>query len=287
VGTFVDSTFAENNKIKRIAIPLRVEDNPFFLACYEELSLACSKRKIEMVLGDGSHEAEFIEKLSSFKYDVAIIRFPAGPNREAILRQKLKKSQIRTVIINDWWFGGENFFSVLTNEESAMETLLEHLFKNGHKHIALLDDGYNCKRIKAHNAFIKWHWKHNIKLTPQQFIYFRDSDFCKSLNNLSSLGITALVSMFDLLTIDAMKRLSSFNIKVPEQLSIVSFDGTKQIRDRNITSMQQNIEVLVDNAIKMILSKNYGISKPIIIESALSEGKTVMNLTTKSTSQKK
>jgi DNA-binding LacI/PurR family transcriptional regulator len=278
VGTFVDGTVYENHKIKKIAIPLRVENNPFFLACYEELSLACSKHGIEVILGDGLHEAEFIDKLSSNNSHLAIIRFPAGPNQEAILRKKLKKSQIKTVIVNDWWFGGKDFSSVLTNESSALETLLDNLLKNGHKHIALLDDTYTSKRIKAHETFIKWHWKQNFKLDSQQFIYFWEDDFHAHLDSLLSHGITAVISMFDLLTIRTMKYLSSVNIKVPEQLSFVSFDGTKQIQDKNITSMQQNIKALVDNAIRMVLSDDSDTPESITIESELFEGKTVKNL---------
>lgn len=280
VGTFI-SRGPEIPSIKVIGIPLRVEGNPFFIACYEKLSYACNKRGIKVILGNGVNEMEFIERLAEETDEHAMIRFPAGPNHEAALQAKLKKHSIRTVTLNDWWSEGGPFPCIRTDEESTVEKLLDFLFRKGHRNIALLDDHFNCPRIRAHQAFIQWHWKKNIQLHSAQFLYFGADDYRTRLAELPQNGISAVLSLFDLLSLNTLEMLEYMHIKVPEQLSIVSFDGTREAAMKNLTASQQDLDAMVEKTLELLFSTDYHSTNVIKITSKFISGETVADLSSK------
>jgi DNA-binding LacI/PurR family transcriptional regulator len=277
IGTFVERDVATNG-INKIYVPLRVDYNPFFVSCYEEISSTCSQLGIEVILGSGNEEDKFIDRMVSETDNPAVLRFPTGPSNEYELQKKLYSAGARTVILNDWWLRGGIFPCVLTDEESALWTLLDHLYKCGHRRIVLLDDAHYCQRLSAHDAFIRWHWMHGDHVDQEQFLYLEQKDVYDRLIKLIENGVTALITLFDLVAIQTLSRLENAGIKVPEQLSIVSFDGTQQAEKYKLTFMRQDVKKLVSKALETLMSDNYKQDGVIKIQSELVLGESVIDI---------
>lgn len=280
VGTFVAEPKV---KLKKLGVPLRVQDNPFFTSVYEELSKVCNEYNIEIILGDGAHEMDFIERIALENQNsagqCAIIRFPSDPLQEPKLQEKIKQLGIKTVILNDWWFHGGDFPCICFDEEEAVCTLLDYFYEKGHRKIALLDDTYSSKRICAHQAFVKWHWKNGFALTPDQELYFWDEQFTEKINALPAKGITAVICLFDLLALRTLPVLKQAGIDVPNDLSIASIDGTRQAVEADITTMRQDVKGMVRKSIDLLLAEEALPEGTIKTVSELFAGGSVLDLT--------
>ena len=274
VGTFVAYNSDSCLKINKIGVPLRVEKNPFFAALYEKISETANKLGIQIIFGDATNmdEAKFIERLAR-EGCKNMIRFAAGAIAEPTLQNVLKKNGMRTVIINDWWFNGGGFPCVRSDEETAVCELLDYLYMEGHRHIALLDDVFRDTRINAQKAFMQWHWKHKIAPVPEQFFFFWDDKTHKHLYKMPENGMSAVLCLFDILAFNLMDIFSEKGISTPKDISIVGMDGVSTSFNNGLTAMQQDIDALVEKSFQILLSNTYGNTDIVKVKCKLCQGK--------------
>lgn len=126
----------------------------------------------------------------------------------------------------------------------------------------------------------------NIELlsVPSTYRYYQES--IKKINKIITEKYVTLFFSSDLLAVQYMSEFYNFNISVPKDVSIVSFDGTPYSKYATppITSVHQNIneksEIAVDLLVKRI--KRLAI-KPVTIQITpeLFEGKSVENVSKK------
>jgi DNA-binding LacI/PurR family transcriptional regulator len=274
VGTFIKNPkFA---KCDRIAIPIRIEGNPFIVACYEEISKIANTLGIQTVLGSGADELGFIERLEQDGVK-SMLRFPGDPFHEKPIHDALKKSGIKAVVLNDWWLEGGDFACVRNDEAAAANALLEHLYQNGHRKVILLQDAIFESRTNVVNAFQRWHFRHNIQFDTNNFLY-NGYNYKEVSELIQKEGFTAILSTYDINALNIIKRLSSRGISFFDDMSIVSMEGTEEAISRKITVTCQNVTELISTAFRVLLRTSYSNSKVIKMNFEFINGKSVKNI---------
>ena len=271
VGTFVRGG-APAPAITKIGVPLRVEGNPFFVSCYEEMSRVANELGIQTAFGSGERELDFIERLAADGVK-AMIRFPGGPSGESAVHECLRRHGMRAVMINDWWLEGGPFPCVRTDEEAAATELLEHLHALGHRNVALCQDSFEESRPGVERVFHRWHWRHGLRIEPSQLIYLAGSreEFVKTIGRGK---FSALLFTFDVNALIHLRQLRANGLRVPEDVSVASMDGIHDALAVGVTVMKQDIPALVKEAFRTLLPADYdkaGVSK---IAAQLIKGKT-------------
>jgi len=111
----------------------------------------------------------------------------------------------------------------------AAETITTHLIKLGHKKIAYISGNLDMLLYRdRYNGYISALEKHNLPFDPKLVRYGNSSiqsgyDNMKELLEIDS-SITAVFAAGDAMAIGAIKALSNFGLRVPEDCAVAGFD---------------------------------------------------------------
>jgi GntR family transcriptional regulator of arabinose operon len=277
VGTFIREDAGV--KIDRIGVPLRLESNPFFVSCYEMISKVAETFSVKAVFGDGMDELSMLDRFAADGIK-AVIRFPGDPYREKAVWDKLLKLNMRTVVLNDWWLDGGPFPCVKTDEAQAAGLALNYLYSQGHKKIALIQDVFEENRFDLMKEFNRFHLEHGLMLSEENFMCFCGEKYLAVIDTLKQNKFTAVFSCFDYNTTRLLDKLSREGISVPSDVSVVSFDGTQSMEEKGITTIKQNIQELIREAFRIVLSKSYSDTKIRKVSAEIAVRKSVRAINT-------
>ena len=170
------------------------------------------------------------------------------------------------------------FNSVYTSLFKGGELVGEYLLELGHKKIGYIGDNrtrYNAKFeglkniLKKANINFKKEWFYNI-----------DSEKI-SIDNLNLFSInqkiecTAFMCSNDEVAYLAIKKLELLGYKIPNDISIVGFDNTIVANLLNITSISQPTELMIENAIDILLEKDEKIKNIFLIPKIVKRKSTI------------
>ena len=170
------------------------------------------------------------------------------------------------------------FNSVYTSLFKGGELVGEYLLELGHKKIGYIGDNrtrYNAKFeglkniLKKANINFKKEWFYNI-----------DSEkiFIDNLNLFSinqKIECTAFMCSNDEVAYLAIKKLELLGYKIPNDISIVGFDNTIVANLLNITSISQPTELMIENAIDILLEKDEKIKNIFLIPKIVKRKSTI------------
>jgi DNA-binding LacI/PurR family transcriptional regulator len=132
---------------------------------------------------------------------------------------------------------GSGVPAVLPDARRAGELAVEHLVELGHRRIGLLTaTGVSTDTYRAHKAgFIAALERHGIRVTRElvsevQSVF--DEDRSTAAERLLSLAVapTAIVCITDFLALDVYEAAAKQGLRIPEDLSVVSFDDMEFAR---------------------------------------------------------
>ena len=254
-GTFIAKRETISS-FTNVGVPVYLQHNPFHVHMIEAISDQALKNKISIVLGQGSNEKQFIDKLTRNNIST-MIRFPRDIAEESQIWKLLTKQKIQTVILNDFWLNGGSFSSVRTDEEYGIKKVMDHLISLGHRKIIFLDEDRDEQRIGAFNAYYQSLLVHNISFTPKRIMYVNDykRDSEELVKKLLQLG-TAVVVTYDLYAIRIMNALKKAGVKIGKDFSVAGFDGIAEAEKEDLTTLEQPIELLVEHAFKILDRKS-------------------------------
>ena len=251
-GTFVRRSFALR-KLKLVGVPLRLQSNPQILDFYETLSAVAEERGIRLLMGNGQTGASEIPCLRKFAESGVdgIIRFPTAiAGEESMVREELRRLQLKCVIVNDWWRPGEGFASVKIDETDGTTRLLDALFAAGHRRIALHQETFNGIRPDIHNAFCRWHWRHDIRMSASSFLYW--PQFADRLEeyvgHLKGEGFTAVLFSYGLNIRDLLAIRPAF----VEEFALASLDDIPQDPYSVFAAYQHDNGKLAQTALRLL-----------------------------------
>ena len=204
-----------------------------------------------------------IETIISNKLDGVIV--PSTILNELNLI-KLVKRNIPVVIIEKF-FESEKIPCVSIKSRSVSKKAVNHLIKLGHKKIGFICESHGTNRLEGRfdsrfNGYKDALKENNIKIDDSNIfidnklkteLFFNGYECMKKIFSKNN-KLTAFFVTSDNIAISAIRALTDMNIKVPDDVSIVGFDGleiTNYIIPRLTTIKQPRYQMGL-NAMKML-----------------------------------
>jgi len=238
---FVPNNSARNLKItdsKTIAILVKGMTNPFFMRMISAMEKDIQEKKYSMELrhvDEKTDEVEVAIELVKEKKLKGII-FLGGLSTHST--EKLERISVpyvlSTISMNEDVEG--DFSSISVDDIVESSKITEYLIKKGHKKIAFIgapkvDTSIGQLRLEGYLKALK---DNNIKPNYDLIWHTREDSDTYSMNNGYNVmkgkmaekhDFTAVYAISDTMAIGAMRALQEEGIRVPEDISVVGFDG--------------------------------------------------------------
>ncbi len=205
--------------------------HPFYPAVLQGLGSVAGKRRYHMLLSTGSEnlsDEEAVRELADSGYVGGLLLLAAqnSPMEDLLPSQSLPVVEIGHPPDSD------NRYYVDNDNVAAGRFTTEYLLERGHRRILFL--GYSSRfivtvdRRAGYEQALK---DHAIKLNPQWVVPSRFIENTTDNELLERIFMapdrpTAVVSMDDPLSIGLIGFLSSLGLRVPEDVSVISFNNT-------------------------------------------------------------
>ena len=185
-------------------------------------------------------------------------------------------------------YGISNLSSVATDDAKAAEEIMDYLIKNGHTSIGVIggDTALSQTALNRHKGYLKSLNKHGLTLLDDHFEKARfsfDSAY-RAMTRLLDKGqnLTAVVTMSDVMAIGAIRAIRDAGLNVPEDISVVGFDGNllADYYNPKITTIRQGFDEMANRSVE-ILFNMIDLKKPAtheIIPYTLIEGESVRKI---------
>ena len=154
----------------------------------------------------------------------------------------------------------ENLSSVATDDVTAAEQAIEHLIGRGHQRIGIISGDRSrfgpsllrfegCRRALSRHGLETEH-------ADQTARYSFEEGYDAMLRLLEKEKLTAVFAMSDVMAIGALRALHDKGYRVPEDISIVGFDGLTlgEYSLPRLTTIHQQVELLARKGVDFLLS---------------------------------
>ena len=209
---------------------------------------------------DPSKEKENLQLMERFMVDGIIICLCSyKENRDEYMR--LQQAEMPMVFF-DRIPHGMNVSQVIVDDYMKAFFLVEHLIREGYRHIVHLqgpDDVYNSvDRARGYkDALSKFNIPFDKDMLLKTGLTFEDGE--NAANALIGKGVPfdAVFAFTDTLAIGAMNRLRELNKKIPEEVAIASFSGTvlSTIVYPQLTTVEPPLFEMGKTAAELIMKK--------------------------------
>lgn len=194
----------------------------------------------------------------------------------------LKKSDIPYCFISMGFDDKGPFIS--SNDEKIGYQATKYLIDNGHMKIGIAGvDQYPYTgrlRVKGYKKALK-----EIGIVPKDnWIQPGDYSYTAGENAMRSYGksteLTAIIGVSDMTAIGVLNQARDLGLKVPEDLSIISIDGTEmcKIVQPQLTSVSQNFYEMGVAGVKKIDDQKHKISQQQFIDTHVIERKSIKKI---------
>lgn len=198
---------------------------------------------------------------------------------------ELYNSSLPMVMID---FEQEKIINITSNNDQAVYLAVKYLYDHGHKKIATIHGGKNTyiggTRKKAFEDSLQSlgiELKHEYLIEGE--LFSKENGF-EAMNEILKLEDqpTAIFCASDMMAIGAIQAIQAIGKKVPEDYSIIGFDGIDagQIITPKLTTIKQDTvtigKMAANEILKMITKrKRVNPGKSIVVDGYLIEGETV------------
>ena len=186
-----------------------------------------------------------------------------GGNKEPFLADFDKIKLPCVLVTNDAsQFPFPNLSSVSSDDKLAGKMAIEHLISLGHRKIAIIagDHTYSdIGRLRYEGAMEAFR-EHGIAFDPEtdcETVRYSCQDGYDAAQRLlqRDRDFTAIFAMSDVMAVGAIRGLRDEGKHVPEDVSVVGFDGVElgEFFIPRLASISQNVEALADRSFRMLL----------------------------------
>ncbi len=171
----------------------------------------------------------------------------------------LDAAQKLPIMLVNGYLEGENIYSVLCDDETAVFSVTDALIKAGRKNIVYLYTSTSYSGLRKLEGYRKAHFLHNIPLNPEH-IHLCGKNIANSrefLNSLYEKGeqFDAVVTSDDTLAVGALKFAYDKGVSVPDELNIVGYNNSilSNCTAPELTSIDTKSEVLCTTTINTLM----------------------------------
>ena len=270
-SNFIPNNSARNLKLsdtKTIAVLIKGIDNPFFQSMIKIFEEEIQARKYTFILhrvDSSQDEVEVALELIKEKRLKGIV-FLGG----SFTHQEDKLSEIKipfvlsTIAITD--NVDKNLYSsVCVNDINESKKIVDYLCKNGHEKIAILASYSTDMRISdlRLEGYKRALMDNNIKINDNLIRYTEDACNSYSMQNgynmtkellESDEEFTAIYAISDSMAIGACKAILDSGNKIPDDYSVVGFDGLDitSYYNPSITTIRQPVEEMAKETTRIL-----------------------------------
>lgn len=183
------------------------------------------------------------------------------------------------------------FSTVTINNKKASYSAVEYLLKLNHKKIALISagKGYESVAKVRHDAYITAINDYNVEY-DSNYVSWGDYSMQSGYDAMNqlferNLDITSVFAVSDSMAIGAAKAIRDNNLRIPEDISIVGFDGLEITRFIHpaLTTIEQPTDVMgkkiIDVMLRQLESEEPIEVEHIVLDTKLIEGQSCLKLT--------
>ncbi len=277
---------------KTIAVLVKGTSNMLFASIVEEIQTMMEKTKYTLVVSYVDEDANEVEQaviMCRERNPLGILFL--GGNRE-YFEERFEEVGVPCVLVTnqgkDLHFS--NLSSVATDDVAAAKCAIDYLISQGHTKIGIIggDLKLSYTSIQRYTGCMESFREHGVEFKEKEcyskarFSY--DSAYRAMKRLMSSAeDITAVFAMGDVMAIGAIRALRDMGLSVPEDISIMGFDGITLAEYYNpkLTTIQQQYKTLATRSVSILL--NYielnASSIHEVVSFNLVEGESVKNLT--------
>lgn len=156
--------------------------------------------------------------------------------------------------------GFRNLSSVTTDDVVAAECAIDYLFDCGHREIGVITGDLavsgpsRMRYIGCHRAFAR----HGASIPESRFVTARYSyaaGYQAAQELINDRKITAIFAMSDVMAIGAIRALQDYGLRVPEDISVIGFDGIElgTYYIPKLTTIRQQVDLLAKRGVALLL----------------------------------
>lgn len=186
-------------------------------------------------------------------------------------------------------FGFTNLSSVTTDDFNAARSAISYLIEKGHQKISIIGGKYgvsNTSEIRLRGALEELN-KHGIvfdEALQYETARYSLEDAYEAARRLldKNIGTTGIFAMSDVMAIGAMRAIADHGLKIPDDISIIGFDGIDLASYYNpkLTTIRQLQDDLAKNSVEILLRQIEKKDKPLhkVLSYELQEGDSVKDI---------
>ena len=247
-----------------ILVVVKGTSNELFSSLVESIQAHMSDQPQALIvdyLDEGANEVLRALQLCREKKPLGILFL--GGNRDHFLADFGKINVPCVLVTNDAsGLSFSNLSSVSSDNMLAARTAIDNLASLGHRKIAVIggDRGNSDTTELRYQGCLEGFAAHGISFDgtlDYESVRFSFEGGYRAARNLLRRGrdFTAIFAMADIMAIGAIRALRDAGLRVPEDVSVMGFDGLLigQYTIPTLSTIRQNVELLAEHSIRILL----------------------------------
>ena len=207
-----------------------VEDSPFFIQLLSGVEEECRANGMEMQVCD-------LDKRDSGYKDRAKWIMNDKASAVILLGTEMMDSDVELIrgmtcpfVVIDYWKEDMSFDTILINNVDSACMATEYLIANGHRKIGYLQGKNRIKPFRSRSAGYRAALQKCGITLNKEYVFSLSTTIDGAYNDMKRFLAkkekmpTAFFADNDMIALGAMKAMTEFGIKIPEDVSIVGFD---------------------------------------------------------------
>lgn len=255
----------KQNSSKTIAVLVKGTSNMLFASIVEEIQKKVEPTRYTVnitYLDEDDNEVEEAVIVCRERKPLGMLFLGGNPKS---FEQSFKAVNVPCVLVtnqgNELTFG--NLSSVATDDVAAAECAVDYLIEQGHRRIGILGGDFELSHTSKQRYLgcIQSFQKHGIAF--DESTYYEKSRFSydsayRAMKRLleKAEDVTAVFAMSDVTAIGAIRALIDCGRRVPEDISVMGFDGITigEYYNPKLTTIQQQHQVLAARSVEILLN---------------------------------
>lgn len=230
--------------------------NPYYAELFASCEMAAAEAGYSAILcnsmNNWDNEGVLLDRLKEHRVDAVI---QMGGNVDSIVSnieyvEKVNQLMKTTPVVVTGRLDGTKCRAVRIDSMKAMELLMDHLLNLGHRHIALVGGDINVlstyeKVTQYRQMLVSAHIPYDPEIVTLNGSYSLEHGY-EEMNRLLDMKkkLTAVVAINDFTAAGVVRCLEEHGIRVPEDISVVSYDNTyiAEITFPGLTTVDYNYD---------------------------------------------
>lgn len=248
---------------KNIAVLVKGTSNMLFSSIVEEIQTMMESTRYNLYVSyidEDANEVEQARIICRERNPLGILFL--GGNME-YFKEQFEAIDVPSVLVTNHGEGlpYPNLSSVTTDNKEAAKCAVDYLISQGHERIGIIggDRKLSYTSAQRYRGCMESFQEHDIAFDENYYSKARfsyDSAY-RAMKRLlkSAKDITAVFAMSDVMAIGAIRALRDEGLLVPEDISVMGFDGITLAEYYNpkLTTIQQQYRTLAQRSVRILL----------------------------------